>query len=133
MGVLRVEPARAQQWAARSIGAIWRAYDLQLTIYALLLTGIGLAMAYSNSVESGDPTLSPGSTRALQAGDTGYDVNVWRVISKPGVADVREQYFTHYLMFPQKIARGPAPAPATAPPTPATPPTTVATSTSAPP
>jgi vancomycin resistance protein YoaR len=80
-----------------------------------------------------DPTLSPGSTRALQAGDTGYDVNVWRVISKPGVADVREQYFTHYLMFPQKIARGPAPAPATAPPTPATPPTTVATSTSAPP
>jgi len=62
MGVLRVEPARAQQWAARSIGAIWRAYDLQLTIYALLLTGIGLAMAYSNSVESGDPILSPGST-----------------------------------------------------------------------
>src|SRR5664279_2124182 len=62
MGVLRVEPARAQQWAARSIGAIWRAYDLQLTIYALLLTGIGLAMAYSNSVESGVPVLAPGST-----------------------------------------------------------------------
>jgi rod shape determining protein RodA len=62
MGVLRVEPARARQWAARSIGAIWRAYDLQLTIYALLLTGIGLAMAYSNSVESGVPVLSPGST-----------------------------------------------------------------------
>jgi hypothetical protein len=58
MGVLRVEPARAQQWAARSIGAIWRAYDLQLTIYALILTGIGLAMAYSNSVESGLPVLS---------------------------------------------------------------------------
>ena len=62
MGVLRVEPARAQQWAARSIGAIWRAYDLQLTIYALLLTGIGLAMAYSNSVEAGVPVLAPGST-----------------------------------------------------------------------
>ena len=62
MGVLRVEPARAQEWAARSIGAIWRAYDLQLTIYALLLTGFGLAMAYSNTVEAGSAVLSPGST-----------------------------------------------------------------------
>ncbi|MBF6604684.1 MAG: rod shape-determining protein RodA [Chloroflexi bacterium] len=62
MGVLRVEPARAQQWAARSIGAVWRAYDLQLTIYALLLAGFGLAMAYSNSVESGVAVLAPGST-----------------------------------------------------------------------
>ena len=62
MGVLQVEPARAKQWAARSIGAIWRAYDLQLTIYALLLTGIGLAMAYSNAVEKGVPVLSYDST-----------------------------------------------------------------------
>jgi rod shape determining protein RodA len=62
MGVLRIEPARSQRWATRSIGAIWRAYDLQLTIYALLLAAIGLAMAYSNSVESGVPVLAAGST-----------------------------------------------------------------------
>jgi rod shape determining protein RodA len=62
MGVLRIEPARAQAWAARSIGAAWRSFDLQLTIYALLLTCIGLAMAYSNSVEGGTPVLGPGST-----------------------------------------------------------------------
>ena len=62
MGVLRVEPARARSWTPRSFGAIWRAYDLQLTIYALLLAAIGLAMAYSNSVESGTGVLAPGST-----------------------------------------------------------------------
>lgn len=64
-----------------------------------------------------DPTLPPGSTRQLQAGDTGYDVIVYRVISRPGAADVREQYFTHYEMFPEKIARGVVPGPpTTAPP-----------------
>jgi rod shape determining protein RodA len=62
MGVLRIEPARAQTWAARSIEAIWRTYDLQLTIYALLLAAIGLAMAYSNSVESGTVVLESDST-----------------------------------------------------------------------
>ena len=62
MGVLRIEPASSRTWATRSIGAIWRAYDLQLTIYALLLVSIGLAMAYSNSVESGVPVLAAGST-----------------------------------------------------------------------
>jgi vancomycin resistance protein YoaR len=64
-----------------------------------------------------DPSLPPGSTRPLQHGATGYDVNVYRVISRPGRPDVREQYFTHYQMFPDKIARGVAPGtPTTAPP-----------------
>jgi rod shape determining protein RodA len=62
MGVLKAEPARAQDWAARSIGGVWRAYDWQLTIFAVLLTGIGLAMAYSNSVAAGTGVLNPGST-----------------------------------------------------------------------
>ena len=62
MGVLKAEPARAQDWAARSIGAAWRAYDWQLTIFAVLLAGIGLAMAYSNSVAAGTGVLNPGST-----------------------------------------------------------------------
>jgi rod shape determining protein RodA len=62
MGVLRIEPARAQPFSARTLGTIWRAYDLQLTIYALLLSAVGLAMAYSNSAEAGVNVLAPGST-----------------------------------------------------------------------
>ena len=34
MGVIRAEPARITDWAARSIGAAWRAFDLQLAVYA---------------------------------------------------------------------------------------------------
>ena len=62
MGVLRIEPARAQPWSPRSLAVIWRSFDLQLTIYALLLTSIGLAMAYSNSVESGGSLFARDST-----------------------------------------------------------------------
>jgi rod shape determining protein RodA len=62
MGVLRIEPARAQPWSPRSLAVIWRSFDLQLTIYALLLTSIGLAMAYSNSVESGSSLFARDST-----------------------------------------------------------------------
>jgi rod shape determining protein RodA len=49
-------------WATRSVGAIWRTYDLQLTTYALLLTAIGLAMAYSNSADAEGSAFEPGST-----------------------------------------------------------------------
>src|SRR5438309_9510294 len=62
MGVLRIEPARAQAWSPKSLAAIWRSSDLQLTIYALLLASIGLAMAYSNTVESGGGLLARDST-----------------------------------------------------------------------
>ncbi len=62
MGVLRIEPARAQAWSPKSLATIWRSFDLQLTIYALLLASIGLAMAYSNSVESGSSPLARDST-----------------------------------------------------------------------
>ena len=34
MGVIRAEPARVTDWAARSIGTAWRAFDLQLVVYA---------------------------------------------------------------------------------------------------
>ena len=34
MGVIRAEPARITDWAAKSVGAAWRAFDLQLTTYA---------------------------------------------------------------------------------------------------
>jgi rod shape determining protein RodA len=61
MGVIRAE-SRVTDWAARSVGAAWRAFDLQLITYAALLAAIGLAMAYSNSVEQGRSVLEPGST-----------------------------------------------------------------------
>ncbi len=61
MGVLSVE-ARVSSWATRSVGAVWRLYDLQLTIYAVLLASFGLVMAYTNSVEEGSSVLDAGST-----------------------------------------------------------------------
>jgi rod shape determining protein RodA len=62
MGVIRAEPARMTDWAARSIGAAWRAFDLQLAAYAGLLAILGLVMAYTNSVEQGQSVLAGGTT-----------------------------------------------------------------------
>jgi rod shape determining protein RodA len=62
MGVIRAEPARVTDWAARSIGAAWRAFDLQLAAYAGLLAILGLVMAYSNSIEHGESVLQVGTT-----------------------------------------------------------------------
>jgi rod shape determining protein RodA len=62
MGVIRAEPARVSDWAAKSVGAAWRAFDLQLMTYAGLLVAIGLVMAYTNSVEAGAAPLSAGTT-----------------------------------------------------------------------
>jgi rod shape determining protein RodA len=62
VGVIRAEPARMTDWAARSIGAAWRAFDLQLAAYAGLLATLGLVMAYTNSVEQGQVVLSSGTT-----------------------------------------------------------------------
>ena len=64
MGVLRAEPARFADIAGRSAAAVWRSYDFQLTIYAALLTMVGLTMAYTNSVEGGRLVLGPDSTFA---------------------------------------------------------------------
>ena len=62
MGVIRAEPARVTDWAAKSVGAAWRAFDLQLATYAGLLAAIGLVMAYTNSVEIGSTPLDAGTT-----------------------------------------------------------------------
>src|SRR5450432_433828 len=61
MGVLKAEPAKVQDWATRSVGAYWRAYDVQLAIYALLLAGLGLAMSYSSTVVTGVSPFDPSS------------------------------------------------------------------------
>jgi rod shape determining protein RodA len=62
MGVIRAQPARVTDWAAKSVGAAWRAFDLQLTTYAVLLVAVGLVMAYTNSVEDGVVPLEAGTT-----------------------------------------------------------------------
>ena len=62
MSSTQVDAARLGDWTTSTIGASWRRYDLQLTIYAALLAVIGLAMAYTNTIASGDPALSAGST-----------------------------------------------------------------------
>lgn len=62
MGVIRAQPARVTDWAAKSVGAAWRAFDLQLTTYAALLVAVGLVMAYTNSVEDGTVPLEAGTT-----------------------------------------------------------------------
>lgn len=67
MRVMRAEPSRFTDVTTKSVGAIWRAYDLQLTTYIALLGAIGLVMAYTNSVEAGESVLRSGTTftRAL--------------------------------------------------------------------
>jgi rod shape determining protein RodA len=62
MGAVRSQPARVTDWAAKSVGAAWRAFDLQLTTYAVLLLAVGLVMAYTNSVEDGAVPLEAGTT-----------------------------------------------------------------------
>jgi rod shape determining protein RodA len=62
MGVIRAEPVRVTDWAAKSVGAAWRAFDLQLATYAGLLAAVGLVMAYTNSVENGISPIDAGTT-----------------------------------------------------------------------
>ncbi len=62
MGVIRAEPGRVSDWAIKSVGAAWRAFDLQLTTYAGLLLAVGLVMAYTNSLQGGSMALEAGTT-----------------------------------------------------------------------
>jgi rod shape determining protein RodA len=64
MSTLRLEPARVGALAARDGQGRWYGFDVQLAIFALSLTVVGLLMAFTNSPS--DP-LQPGSifTRGL--------------------------------------------------------------------
>ena len=62
MGVIRADSVRVTDWAGRSAGSVWRAFDLQLVTYAGLLVAIGLVMAYTNSLENGRLSLQAGTT-----------------------------------------------------------------------
>jgi rod shape determining protein RodA len=69
VGVLEVRRPTARGWVARRQGVAWRAFDLQLVTYAVLLALFGLAMAYSNAAAEDGPAAAfePGSvfTRGL--------------------------------------------------------------------
>ena len=62
MRVMRAEPSRFADMTTKSVGAVWRAYDLQLTTYAALLGAVGLVMAYTNSVEAGQASVLANGT-----------------------------------------------------------------------
>lgn len=53
--------SNAADWPNGRVGAIWRAFDLQLATYAALLAGFGIVMAYSNSASGGGDAFASGS------------------------------------------------------------------------
>jgi rod shape determining protein RodA len=59
--VAATTPARAAEWRNARVGAVWRAFDVQLATYAALLAGFGLVMAYSNSAAGGANAFEVGS------------------------------------------------------------------------
>ena len=53
---------RRSDFVDRTVGAVWRAFDFQMVVYAALLACFGLAMAYSNTVAGGIGLFDGGST-----------------------------------------------------------------------
>ncbi len=98
MRVMRAEPGRFADVATRSVGAAWRAYDLQLTTYAALLAAIGVVMAYTNSVEVGQSALDAGAVfpRAL----------MWSALAMVAflVATLFDYRWLHTLRWPIYLA-----------------------------
>jgi hypothetical protein len=54
------------------------------------------------------PLLPLGEEEELESGYTGYDVEVFRVIERPGQEPVRERFFWRYKMLPRTVLRGTA-------------------------
>jgi rod shape determining protein RodA len=53
VSIVSTGASRPDRWTAARVSVVWRAFDLQLAVYAALLLVFGLAMAYSNTVTSG--------------------------------------------------------------------------------
>jgi rod shape determining protein RodA len=53
MSIVSTGASRPARWTAARVSVVWRAFDLQLAVYAALLLVFGLAMAYSNTATSG--------------------------------------------------------------------------------
>jgi vancomycin resistance protein YoaR len=60
------------------------------------------------------PLLPAGERKVIEHGYTGYDVENFRIIERPGQPAVRERFFWRYKMLPNQVLVG------TAPPTPPT-------------
>jgi rod shape determining protein RodA len=67
MTIVSARGTRPDRWTAARVSVVWRAFDLQLAVYAALLLVFGLAMAYSNTATSGVGIFDGGSVflRAL--------------------------------------------------------------------
>lgn len=68
-----------------------------------------------------DPALPTGTEKELAHGSIGYVVENFRIISRPGLPELRERYGEHYSMAKAKVARGTGPpaVPPVTPPVPA--------------
>ena len=64
---------RRSEFVTRRVGAVWRAFDLQLVTYAALLVCFGLAMAYSNT--------ATGAVGVFDAGSVFLRGLMWAVIA----------------------------------------------------
>jgi len=76
-----------------------------------------------------DPALPVGTQRQIAEGHTGYVVENFRIISRPGEPDVRQRFVERYSMAKAKVARGtgaPTTTTTVAPAAPPPPPPTVA-------
>ena len=96
MRVMRAEPNRFTDRTTKSVGAVWRAYDLQLTVYVVLLGAIGLVMAYTNSVEAGESVLRSGTTFTHCGTDAVSLIRAggaWKIVSF--IWTVRRERCTH--------------------------------------
>jgi vancomycin resistance protein YoaR len=72
-----------------------------------------------------DPSLPAGTQKVQSQGETGYVVENFRIISRPGQPDIRQRFLERYSMAKTKIARGtgvPPTTATTAPPAPPAPP-----------
>ncbi len=61
MGVMKVEASRLHGIAGKAV-AVTSTFDIQMVIYSGLLSGMGLVMAYTNSVNGAASPLTVGST-----------------------------------------------------------------------
>ena len=81
MGVLRVERSPAAGIGTQASGVAWRDYDVQLTVYAVLLAAIGLAMAYSHTTAQLGEALVAGTTFARGLVWAGIAVGVYAIVT----------------------------------------------------
>ena len=63
-----------------------------------------------------DPALPTGTLQQLAHGSEGYVVENFRIISRPGLPELRERYAESYSMAKNKVARGTGPAAPVPPP-----------------